>query len=67
MDAAIAELEDGAQSSRELTFISYLLSREELSKKDIAIIVQSLFGDGLSTVNQQLRFPSSVAMILKLS
>ncbi|CAG0880043.1 unnamed protein product [Cyprideis torosa] len=58
VDSAVAEVEEGSaqQKNLGLTFISYLLSQEELSKKDVAIITQSLFGDGLSTTTPAVLF-----------
>ena len=41
----------GELDESKYNFMSYLLSREELSRKDVTIITLSLFADGLSTVS----------------
>jgi hypothetical protein len=45
-------------------FMSYLLSRKELSKKDITIITFSLFADGLSTVSCKISYIINVLVLV---
>ncbi|ODN05629.1 putative cytochrome P450 CYP44, partial [Orchesella cincta] len=53
----ISQLEkSGKLKEGQYSFITYLLSREELSLKDVFIITQSLFGDGLSTTTPSFMF-----------
>ncbi|XP_076465918.1 putative cytochrome P450 CYP44 [Babylonia areolata] len=48
--------DSGALEEGELRFLGYLMSRKELSLKDVAILTHSLLYDPLSTVNPQLQF-----------
>ena len=45
-----AMLDMNQMNEDDYKFIHYLLGRKELTQKDIVIICQSLFGDGLATV-----------------
>ena len=55
MEETIDEINEvekkGELDESKYNFMSYLLSREELSRKDVTIITLSLFADGLSTVS----------------
>ena len=54
MDETIARIDrlqkEGNLREGQYNFLLYLLSKKELSIKDVSIITLSLFGDGLNTV-----------------
>ncbi|KAL8611299.1 hypothetical protein ACOMHN_013730 [Nucella lapillus] len=60
LDEALGQLRErmgqGDLQDGEFRFLSYLLSRDELSKNDVAILAHALFTDPLSTVKPQLQF-----------
>lgn len=55
VDECVSEInqisERGELTENKFLFMTYLLSRPELTYKDISIITLSLFGDGLNTVS----------------
>ena len=59
-DEAIIALNDAVESDTicddQYYFLSYLLSRPDLSLKDVTVICLSLFSDGLSTTTPTMMF-----------
>ena len=59
-DEAIIALNDAVESDAicddQYYFLSYLLSRPDLSLKDVTVICLSLFSDGLSTTTPTMMF-----------
>lgn len=55
VDETIDKIKDLEKSGKlqdgDYNFLTYLISRPELSYKDVSIITLSLFGDGLNTVS----------------
>lgn len=49
-------MKSNSLDENKFNFLSYLLSRKELSQKDVFIITFSLFGDGLSTTTPTFLF-----------
>ncbi|EPB79790.1 unspecific monooxygenase [Ancylostoma ceylanicum] len=54
IDDAINKLRGSSQSEEEMKFASLLINRKELNVKDVAIILLSMFSDGLSTTAPML-------------
>ncbi|RCN36156.1 unspecific monooxygenase [Ancylostoma caninum] len=54
IDDAINKLRGSSQSEEEMKFASLLINRKELNVKDVAIILLSMFSDGLSTAAPML-------------
>ena len=58
MDETIEKIKalekEGNLTEDKYKFLTYMLSKKELSYKDISIITLSLFGDGLGTVGHNI-------------
>ncbi|KHJ94332.1 hypothetical protein OESDEN_05737 [Oesophagostomum dentatum] len=54
IDEAIRKLRGSTQAEEEMKFASLLINRKELNDKDIAVILLSMFSDGLSTTAPML-------------
>lgn len=71
VDETVAKISDlqkeGKLNDGQFNFLLYLLSKKELSFKDVSIITLSLYGDGLNSVRTDCVWPVKSCNILLFS